>query len=120
MLKKAPLTLVFACTGDVGASATKVITRLAAKNNEKGSESNANAISYIRTNIINSHNHQPYQPKSVIVSLVRKLDINKFLANFEKKTRLINYFPFPYEIWTENKKVAGKKLFNSSQEIPSG
>ena len=41
--------LVFACTGGAGPSATKVITRLAAKINEKGSESYA--ISYIRTKI---------------------------------------------------------------------
>ena len=38
--------LIFACSG-----VTKVITRLAAKVNEKGSESYANAITYIRTKI---------------------------------------------------------------------
>ena len=43
--------LVFACTGGAGPSATKVITRLAAKINEKGTESYADAISYIRTKI---------------------------------------------------------------------
>ena len=43
--------LIFACTGGAGPSATKVITRLAAKINEKGSESYADAISYIRTKI---------------------------------------------------------------------
>ena len=52
MWKKAPLNpLVFACTGGTGQSATKVITRLAAKINEKESESYADAISYIRTKI---------------------------------------------------------------------
>ena len=43
--------LVFACTGGAGPSTTKVITRLAAKINEKGTESYADAISYIRTKI---------------------------------------------------------------------
>ena len=43
--------LSFACTGGAGPSATKVITRLAAKINEKGTESYADAISYIRTKI---------------------------------------------------------------------
>ena len=43
--------LIFACTGGAGPSATKVIIRLAAKINEKGSESYADAISYIRTKI---------------------------------------------------------------------
>ena len=43
--------LVFACTGGAGPSATKVITRLAAKINEKGSGSYADAINYIRTKI---------------------------------------------------------------------
>ena len=45
------IPLIFACTGGAGPSATKVITRLAAKINEKGSESYADAISYIRTKI---------------------------------------------------------------------
>ena len=42
-------SLVFACTGRAGPLATKVITRLAAKN--KGSESYADATSYNRTKI---------------------------------------------------------------------
>ena len=52
MWEKVPLTpLLFACTGGAGPSATKVITRLAAIINEKGSESYVDAISYIRTKI---------------------------------------------------------------------
>ena len=43
--------LVFACTGGAGPSATKVITRLASKVNEKSTESYSEAISYIRTKI---------------------------------------------------------------------
>ena len=41
--------LVFACTGGAGPSASKVITRLASKVNEKSTESYSEAIRYIRT-----------------------------------------------------------------------
>ena len=43
-----------ACTGGAGPSATKVITRLAAKFNRKGFRRYADAISYIRTTISSS------------------------------------------------------------------
>ena len=43
--------LVFACTGGTGPSTTRLITRLASKVNEKGTESYSDAISYIRTKI---------------------------------------------------------------------